>query len=65
MADLSCMIPNIYLWSTTHNPRTFVERLDFRSGIGWGDGGGPPAAAGFARRAAAVRHQPVCDGFRT
>jgi glutaconate CoA-transferase subunit B len=39
MADLSCMIPRIYLWSTTHNPRIFVDRLDFRSGIGWGDGG--------------------------
>lgn len=39
MADLSCMIPNVYLWSTTHDHRTFVERLDFRSGIGWGDGG--------------------------
>ena len=32
-------IPNIYLWSTTHNARTFVDKLDFRSGIGWGDGG--------------------------
>ena len=39
MADLSCMIPRIYLWSTTHNPRIFVEQLDFRSGIGYGDGG--------------------------
>ncbi len=39
MADLGCMIPEIYLWSTTHNPRIFVEQLDFRSGIGWGDGG--------------------------
>ena len=39
MADLGCMIPRIYLWSTTHDPRTFVERLDFRSGVGWGDGG--------------------------
>lgn len=39
MADLGCMIPDIYLWSTTHNPRVFPERLDFRSGIGWGDGG--------------------------
>jgi len=39
MADLGCMIPNIYLWSTTHDRRTFVERLSFRSGIGWGDGG--------------------------
>jgi len=38
MADLGCMIPNIYLWSTTHNPRIFVDKLDFRSGIGWGDG---------------------------
>ena len=39
MADLSCMIPRIFLWSTTHTPRIFVERLDFRSGIGYGDGG--------------------------
>jgi len=27
------------LWSTTHNPKIFVDKLDFRSGIGWGDGG--------------------------
>jgi glutaconate CoA-transferase subunit B len=39
MADLGCMVPRIYLWSTTHDRRTFVERLDFRSGLGWGDGG--------------------------
>ena len=39
MADLGCMLPLIYLWSTTHDPRTFVEKLDFRSGMGWGDGG--------------------------
>lgn len=39
MADLGCMIPNIYLWSSTHDKRTFVDKLDFRSGIGWGDGG--------------------------
>ena len=39
MADLGAMIPRIFLWSTTHDRRTFVERLDFRSGMGWGDGG--------------------------
>ncbi|MEQ8716802.1 MAG: CoA-transferase [Acidimicrobiales bacterium] len=39
MADLGCMIPRIYLWSSTHDSRTFIENLDFRSGIGWGDGG--------------------------
>ncbi len=39
MADLGAMIPRIFLWSSTHNARTFVERLDFRSGMGWGDGG--------------------------
>ena len=47
MADLGCMIPLIYLWSTTHDPRTFVERLDFRSGIGWGDGGDHRARLGL------------------
>jgi glutaconate CoA-transferase, subunit B len=40
MADLGCVVPRIYLWSTTHDPRTFVERLDFRSGLGYGDGPG-------------------------
>lgn len=39
MADLGCQVGRIYLWSTTHDPRTFVEQLDFRSGLGWGDGG--------------------------
>lgn len=48
MADLGCMIPRIYLWSTTHNPRTFVDRLDFRSGFGWGDGGNHRASLGMA-----------------
>jgi glutaconate CoA-transferase subunit B len=39
MADLGCQVPRVYLWSTTHDPRTFVSQLDFRSGLGWGDGG--------------------------
>jgi glutaconate CoA-transferase subunit B len=39
MADLGCEVARIYLWSTTHDTRTFVEQLDFRSGLGWGDGG--------------------------
>jgi glutaconate CoA-transferase subunit B len=39
MPDLSCLCSNIFLWSTVHNPRVFVERLDFRSGLGYGDGG--------------------------
>ena len=46
MADLGGMIPNIYLWSSTHDRRTFVETLDFRSGIGWGDGGDHRARLG-------------------
>lgn len=47
MADLSCMVPRIYLWSTTHNPRIFVDKLDFRSGIGYGDGGDHRASLGL------------------
>jgi len=47
MADLGAMIPNIYLWSTTHDPRTFVAALDFRSGIGWGNGGQDRASLGM------------------
>ena len=47
MADLGCMIPRVYLWATMHDRRTFVEALDFRSGIGWGDGGGHRASLGL------------------
>ncbi len=39
MADVGCVVPNVLLWSTTHDRRTFVERVDYRSSIGWGDGG--------------------------
>lgn len=39
MADLGSLIPNVFLWSTTHDRRTFVERLDHRTAFGWGDGG--------------------------
>jgi len=48
MADLGGMIPEIYLWTTTHDRRTLVERLDFRSGIGWGDGGDHRRRLGLA-----------------
>ncbi len=48
MADLSIMIPRIMLWSTTHTPRTFVDRVDFRSGLGYGDGGDDRARRGIA-----------------
>lgn len=39
MADLGCFIANSLLWSTTHDTRTFVRRLDHRTCLGWGDGG--------------------------
>jgi glutaconate CoA-transferase, subunit B len=48
MADLSCLVPRVYIWSTTHTPRVFVPRLDFRSGIGWGDGPGDRERLGLA-----------------
>jgi glutaconate CoA-transferase, subunit B len=48
MADLSCQVPRILLWSTTHDRRTFVERLDFRSGLGFGDGPGHRERLGLA-----------------
>jgi glutaconate CoA-transferase, subunit B len=47
MADLGCQVPRILLWSTTHDPRTFVAKLDFRSGLGWGDGGDHRARLGL------------------
>jgi glutaconate CoA-transferase subunit B len=71
MADLGCMIPNIYLWSTTHNPRTFVDTLDFRSGIGWGDGGDHRQELGLpggpqlcVTNLSAMDFDPVSKGMR-
>lgn len=37
MADTAALIPRIILWSTTHDPRTFVERVDFRTCPGYLD----------------------------
>ena len=34
----------------THSPRTFVERLDFRTSVGFGDGPGSREALGFTGR---------------
>lgn len=47
MPDLGCLMPIIYLWTTTHDRRTLVERVDFRSGLGWGDGGDHRARLGL------------------
>ena len=58
MADLGCLVPRIYLWSTTHDPRTFVERLDFRSGLGWGDGGDHRERLGLPGGPRRLRHEP-------
>jgi glutaconate CoA-transferase subunit B len=48
MSDLGGIAANVLLWSTTHDRRTFVERLDFRTGLGWGDGGDHRARLGFS-----------------
>jgi glutaconate CoA-transferase, subunit B len=47
MSDLGGIAANVLLWSTTHDRRTFVERLDFRTGLGWGDGGDDRARLGL------------------
>jgi glutaconate CoA-transferase, subunit B len=48
MSDLGGIAVNVLLWSTTHDRRTFVERLDFRTGLGWGDGGDHRARLGLS-----------------
>lgn len=47
MPDLGCLLPTILLWTTTHDRRTLVERVDYRSGLGWGDGGDHRARLGL------------------
>ena len=63
MADLSCQVPRVYLWSTTHTPRVFVEKLDFRSGMGWGDGPGHRERLGLEGGPASGRDQPLRHGL--
>lgn len=39
MGDMGSIGKTLYYWTTTHNPRTFVERVDFVSCAGYLDGG--------------------------
>jgi glutaconate CoA-transferase subunit B len=47
LADMSALDKRIIYWVTDHSPRTLVERVDFRSGIGYLDGGGERARLGI------------------
>jgi len=47
MGNLGCHVGRVYLWSTTHDRRTFVETLDYRSSLGWGDGSDHRARLGL------------------
>lgn len=39
MGDMGSLDKRVFIWSTTHTPRTFVEKVDFRGCVGYGDGG--------------------------
>jgi glutaconate CoA-transferase subunit B len=39
MGDLGALASRVLLWSTTHNPRTFVERVDYVTCPGFLGGG--------------------------
>jgi glutaconate CoA-transferase subunit B len=52
MGDMGALAERILLWSTTHDPRTFVERVDFVSCPGYLDGPG-------ARERLGMRGGPV------
>jgi glutaconate CoA-transferase, subunit B len=47
LADMSVLDKRLIYWVTDHSPRTLVERVDFRSGIGYLDGGGERARLGL------------------
>ncbi|MGH1561607.1 CoA-transferase subunit beta [Mumia sp. DW29H23] len=47
LADMSVLDKRIVYVVTDHNPRTLVERVDFRSGVGYLDGYGERARRGF------------------
>ncbi len=39
MGDMGSLDKRLFIWTTTHTPRTFVERVDFISCAGYLDGG--------------------------
>jgi glutaconate CoA-transferase, subunit B len=47
MGDTAALIPRVLLWSTTHDPRTFVRRVDFRTCPGYLDEPGQREALGM------------------
>jgi glutaconate CoA-transferase subunit B len=47
MGDMCSLDKKILIWSTTHNPRTFVEKVDFLAAPGYLDGGDSRAMLGL------------------
>jgi glutaconate CoA-transferase subunit B len=47
MGDMTTLHKRIYIWSTTHNPRTFVEKVDFLAAPGYLTGGDARAKLGL------------------
>lgn len=47
MGDMGSIGKRLYYWSTTHDPRTFVERVDFISCAGYLEGGDARARLGL------------------
>jgi glutaconate CoA-transferase subunit B len=47
MGDMCSLHKKIYIWSTTHNPRTFVEKVDFLAAPGYLTGGEARARLGL------------------
>jgi glutaconate CoA-transferase, subunit B len=47
LADMAAMPKRLFYWVPAHSPRTLVERVDFRSAIGFMDGYGQRAREGI------------------
>ncbi len=47
LGDMGSIGKRLIYWTTTHNPRTMVDRVDFISCAGWLDGGDARARAGL------------------
>jgi glutaconate CoA-transferase subunit B len=48
MGDMGSVGKRLFYWSSTHDPRTFVERVDWVSCAGWLDGGDRRERLGLA-----------------
>ena len=58
LGDMGSLGKRLFYWNTNHNPRSLVERVDFRSAAGYLDGGDERERLGLGPGPGGRRHEP-------